>query len=68
MRKMIKVALICASAMAGVTAAEAMPVDGMPAAAKLGTSGAQIEKTAIVVLRRRPVRRVIRRRPAIIIR
>lgn len=76
-RKMIKVALICASAMVGVTAAEAMPIDSAvsPAAgAALGSGAAQVDKVVIIVgaprrrvVRVRPVVRAVRR-PAIIVR
>lgn len=62
MHSMFKAAVICLGTLASVSAAEAMPALShfatMPA---VSGSGAQIEKTVVIVRRRVIVRRPVRR-------
>ena len=64
MQSMLKVAVLCLGSLATVSAAEAMPaVSQFADPATVSVGGAQVDKAVVIVNRR-----VVRRRPAIIVR
>ena len=64
MRSILKTSAVCFSLMIAATAAEAMPASSsLDVAPAIRAGGAQIEQAALVVVRRRPVRRFVVRRP-----